>query len=288
VSGSGDVPKPAPLPNWVEFTGRDLLGRPVRRRVELTPPRWIPDNELDAYRRHVVAHGWQKHAGNIEEWGKVLSQTEYAEMLRTVVRGADRSVALDNGRALYEKQIPPNGQRAIVVINYKEPTKSTLFVPTGKDNVDGKYFDRNVEINWRRNQRRLLLSRPGRGGRKMKKVLLVSQEITDDEFESLALAASMMSFITLGPAKLVNDYERVSGETLKYMRDLADRLTANLDIEHDYQFEIPERDLKLLRHVFIYLRDVYGIENELYSVSGFEMAEFDRTLTWIEAALAAP
>lgn len=122
----------------------------------------------------------------------------------------------------------------------------------------------------------------------MAHIVLISREMTDEEFENLALAASLMSFITLGPAKLVNDYEKISGETLTYMRDLADRLPANLDIVIDHRIEIPERDLKLLRHVLIYLRDVYDIESEIYSVSGFEMDEFERALAWIEAALAAP
>ncbi len=114
------------------------------------------------------------------------------------------------------------------------------------------------------------------------------RDLTWTKLDYLILTAIMMSFVTIGPAGLVYDFRKVSTESWYYLEKLTEKFEQWEQFDHGHVFIFTERDLACIREVFLYLRDVYGIETELHSVSGYEMEAFDRALLWIEDMLTAP
>ena len=114
------------------------------------------------------------------------------------------------------------------------------------------------------------------------------RDLTWTTLDYLILAEMMMSFVTITPAGLVKDFRKISTENWYYIEKLTEKLAEHKDFDHGHVFIFTERDLACFREVFLYLRDVYEIETELHSVSGYEMEEFDRALLWIEDMLTAP
>jgi len=122
----------------------------------------------------------------------------------------------------------------------------------------------------------------------MKSICLISDEIDEETSDHMFFLGMLTHHAVWGPRGLVADLGRELGVPREDLEKLADDLFHFGHRVPNTSYEFRPEDLLLLKRIILYTRDVYEVQTELHSVTGYDMDQLEATLAWIEAVLTSP
>ena len=118
-------------------------------------------------------------------------------------------------------------------------------------------------------------------------LLLRTADLNRTTATHVLVIVGAIGFGVLGPIGLAERMAQGTGIPDEVMGRLLMRVNRCADIRAPNEALLDRVDLQALRDGMIYLRDVYEIESEFQTVTGYEMEEFAAALSWLQQMIDA-